>query len=139
MVSTHFSPKAIETCSQWGNGGPNVHFKDRRGDEEPLITWVQLSGQPVVTSSRWPLPTLAYCYIVSNLGVLTFLTTRVSNTQSHSYALKSIQISVQMWLQCTSIYSTILNIYYESEPKIPLRMQQWTRLTILGKWVYWER
>lgn len=36
----------------------NVHSKDRGGNEEPLVARVQLTGQPAVVSSLWPLPTV---------------------------------------------------------------------------------
>ena len=38
--------------SHYGNGGQNIHFKDRGGSKQPLIAWVQLIGQLTVTSSE---------------------------------------------------------------------------------------
>ena len=41
----------FENGSQGKNSGQNVYSKDRGGDEEPPIAWVQLEDQPTVTSS----------------------------------------------------------------------------------------
>lgn len=42
----------LENSSHCGNGGWNAHSKDKGGIEEPRIARVQLSDQPVVTSSH---------------------------------------------------------------------------------------
>lgn len=38
-------------------GKKNTHSKYGEGGEEPVITWIQLMGQPAVTSTQWPPPT----------------------------------------------------------------------------------
>lgn len=40
------------TLSGCGNGGRDRQSKDRRGGQEPVIAWVQLKHQLVITSSR---------------------------------------------------------------------------------------
>lgn len=40
----------IENSSHCENSGWNIYSKDKKGDEEPPIAWVQLAGQLVVMS-----------------------------------------------------------------------------------------
>ena len=57
----HNTLRSLMLCrwngSSCGNGGQNVHSKDRGWGEEPLIAQVPLKGQQVVTSSQGPPPT----------------------------------------------------------------------------------
>lgn len=46
-----FQGYVLENCSHCGNSGESAHAEHRGGGGEPLIAWVQRTGQLVVTSS----------------------------------------------------------------------------------------
>ena len=55
VVSTTYCSIRLCLCKQlplWEQ--KNIRFKDREGGGEPLIAWVHLMGQLVVTCSQWP-------------------------------------------------------------------------------------
>lgn len=57
MVSTAHQGYVLGEIASMGSQAEHA----RGGGEEPLTAWVQLMGQPVVTSFLWPPPTLSLC------------------------------------------------------------------------------
>lgn len=54
-VHSHILSRWVQphhTLSGCGNGGRDRQSKDRRGGQEPVIAWVQLKHQLVITSSQ---------------------------------------------------------------------------------------
>ena len=130
MVSTtanSFKTVSLES-SHNGNGGQKVHFKDKGGDEELPIAWVQLQDHLAVPSSWWPPPTPTLIHSTAGhpllevpsahplgKGALNHTSHRLSSYYLHGSPLSILYI-FGLWRSITLILKALLN------PRAPLFM-----------------
>lgn len=93
-------------------------FQGQEREWDASIALVQLLGQTEVTSFGWPPPTSVYWFIVSNLRAFIYLSHHlgVIHTITQLHTEKYVDECVNMLSDCIFISSTMLNVYYESDP-----------------------
>lgn len=106
-------------------------------EKEPPIAQIQLKGQPVIISSWWLPPTSVYWFILSHLRALICLFHHLGVL--YTVTKLCTEKYVDEW---TNMVGSYIRLFHNFKcllwirSKLPLRIQQETRLTTWGgEWV----